>query len=1294
MGQDDRPVIDRGGSMNGTNQSEAIVSVTFSFLRKCVASAALLLAALFAFTPASHAQITGTITGSVADSSGAVVPGATVTLTNQDSKDRRVTVSNGEGYFSFGSVFPGTYTVKVEFKGFKSFEQKDLSLQVSDKRTVNATLEVGQTTDVVTVEAHTDLTPVDSGARSLDLTAEDYNRLPMITRNASELLRTLPGVVTVGNGTTNGASSSMDFSGVGAAGSSVGNGLSMSGVPYRGGTSLLMDGTNILDEGCDCTSISVPNPDMIQEVKVQTSAFTADSAKGPVVIDFISKSGGAQYHGEGYIYARNAIFNSNSWQLNDQGQNRATGDHYYYPGGNVGGPVPFTHKKLLFWAGYEHFYQLSTGGTDLYSYIPTPDMAGGNFSQTTANNALCQADFGVNAMDEGTTTVGSYCHDPSTYYTTSASQGITSVHNLGPGGTPITGGMVPVDPGATALWSLMPAANANPATTPGGYNYFFPVPALHNGFVFRGRGDYNFDENNKVFITYQLSKDNQPSDGDAHMWWLPGNSVAFPGGGLSNPTTTKNVTGNFLHIFSPTLTNQLTAFWTYYWSPQSPGDFSDVTRGAVNYPSTYGTVFPKSGSLSGVMVPGWNSPGNWSIPDFSQWDVFSETGGQYFIKKENPAFADDVTKVFRSQTLKVGFYYEMTGNNQGNFNPYNGGFSFGDSSTPYNDAVTGYPQGTQNNAANFFMGIASNYNETNYLPLNDQAYKNFSIYGTDSWKVTRRLTIDAGLRAEHLGHWYDRDGYGNAVWLPGRIDSDVASGKIFPGMYWHAIDPGIPLSGTPNRIFHVEPRFGMAWDVFGTGKTVIRGGWGLYTFNDQVNDYQPPLELAQQSISSTLPGNSTLLFSETGLAQKPGAVFQYPSTGATLLNPNDYNVPYTENYNLTIDERTPWNTHFEIAYEGNSSSNLFFGGQTGGGGNLGGSDLINVNKTPLGAYFAPDPVNGVLASNVENIQGCNYGTSSGGVCLADYHPYGAVYGTNSIEVENHEGYSDYNALAAIWSKQTGRLTFNTSFLWSKSLGFGNGNVNPFVLRDNYVVLNIDRPFVWNSSYAFDFGKVYHGDMKLLGGVSNGWTISGFTTWQKGADLQAQTSQNLGLGFQYCTPNVSSGATGCTASNLTQRSFFGTDAAINVQPIMTCSPTSGLASHQFVNLSCLAPPALPYVTNGGTNVPTANGPAQLPYISMPSYFSSDIAIYKTFHITERHTVEFRMSAVNWLNHPLVGFANNSPVSLSYQINPQNLAGGYTYSGQTPAAQWGFTNTKYEPLSQAAGRTLQLGLKYNF
>ncbi len=1244
------------------------------------AIAFVIFAALCIAVPMAQAQNTGTIVGSVYDKTGAVVPDASVRLINQATQDERKTVSNGEGFFTFGTVLPGFYTVKVEAKGFKSFIQVDLELRTTDKRQVIATLELGQATETVTVEARTDIIPVESGARSMDLTAADYEKLPMITRNAAELIRTLPGVITIGNGTTNGQSGGMDFTNVGNAQGSVGNGVSAAGAPYRGGTSLLMDGTNIIDEGCDCTSIALPNPDMISEVKVQTSAFTADNTKGPVVINYLTKSGGSKWHGSGYLYARNSIFNSNTWANDAAGIAKATGDHYYYPGFTVGGPVPKFNKKFFIFGGYEHFYQLASGGAILESYIPTTDMQAGNFGHTAANDALCAA-MGLTSADNpaaaANNTMCASVHQ-------GASPGFNGSYAPGIGGVaqPITTTQVPVDPAATALWSLMPKPNADPTTTPNHGNFYLPVPALHNGYVYRIRGDYNFDDNNKLFITWQYGNDTQPSQGNSHMWWLPGQSVTFPGGGLTAFTITKTANASFLHVFSPTLTNELVGYWTYFAGPQTPKNPSAVLRSTVNYPDSYGTVFDKGKPLGGVQVPGWNSPGRYSIPDFSQWDVFSGSGGSYYIKKQNPAVGDNVTKVVKTHSIKAGFYYEMTGNNQGNFNPYNGGFSFGQNSQP--DAVTGLLQGTKNAAANFFMGIASNYNETNYLPLNDQAYKTFAFYAMDSWKVTRRVTVDYGFRFEHIGHWYDRAGFGNAVWVPGRMASDAASGKVYPGIYWHGIDPGIPLSGTPNRFLYTEPRFGLAFDVFGTGKTVVRGGWGRYRFNDQVNDYSSPLALAQQSITSTLGNNQTLLFSETGLAQKPRTTYQYPSNGAYILDPKDYEIPYSSNWNLSIDQRLPWNTVLDIAYEGSHSGSLFFGGQVGGGGNLGGGDLINVNKTPLGAYFSPDPITGVTPGNLENISGCTYGTV-GSACLADYHPYGQYYGTNAVNVEEHKGYSNYNALQVIWSKQAGRFTFNTSFLWSKALGFGNNNIDPYNIANNYVVLNIDRPYVWSSSYSYDFGRAYKGDNKLVSGALNHWVISGFTTWQKGANLQAQTSQNLNLSLSYLNPDGSS-------SPLSQRTLYGTDANINVQPIETCDPTSGSSGTHLYNLSCFSAPAINPATLG--HALQANGPRIFPYIHMPNYFQTDLAVIKTFHITERQTVEFRVSSTNWLNHSLIGFGGNA-LSLGYST-PSGVGTGPWTTSLTPTqqAQFGVAGTKYAPSTQSNSRFFLLGLKYSF
>src|ERR1700683_3311763 len=194
------------------------------------------------------------------------------------------------------------------------------------------------------------------------------------------------------------------------------------------------------------------NPDMTQEVTVQTSNFGADVSHGPVIIQTISKSGGAKYHGEGYLYARNDVLNANDWQSNDAGTPRGAA-HYYYPGGNFGGPIPMTGGKLLFWAGYEHLYQNTGNANVLESYIPTTDMMPGNFTPTTLNNALCPGGFVSPNPDAWCNTING---------------------TILPDGTTVTNGMIPsqfIDPGAASLASFWPKANADAPTTPGGFNY-------------------------------------------------------------------------------------------------------------------------------------------------------------------------------------------------------------------------------------------------------------------------------------------------------------------------------------------------------------------------------------------------------------------------------------------------------------------------------------------------------------------------------------------------------------------------------------------------------------------------------------------------------------------------------------------------------------------------------------------------------------------------------------------------------------------------------------------------------
>jgi hypothetical protein len=1230
-----------GGSMQAKN----IFGKTLRYVSR---SLAVLMVSLLAVSPVAYAQVSATVNGTVYDASGAVIPGATVTLTQEATKEMRTTVSNGEGYFAFPALLTGTYSVKIEAKGFKGYEQHGIALSAGDLRKLSGlVLPVGQQGEIVTVEANAQIIPVENGQRAALLDAQDIQQLAIQGRNLSELLKILPGVTSLQNGLSNG--SQFDPTVVSVGSSAVGNGLNANGAPNRGGTSQLSDGVDIDDPGCNCNSIAILNPDMTQEVSVQTSNFGAEAPRGPVVINSISKSGSATYHGEAYFYARNDVLNANDWQ-SDHAKTPKGSAHYYYPGGNLGGPIPFTHKKLLGWFGYERILQNTGNANRLTSFIPTADMLAGNFTNTPANVAFCQGNLSATATNGCNNLAPS---DTSTPAKTAQTSTVLPDGTIVGQGTRAPG-IIPaqfLDPGAKALASFWPAANVTDPTQRaaiGGANYDAVIPGTHDGYLFRARVDYNLSDRDTFFVSYQYGQDQAPSQGNgAHIYWTPGNSIPYPGGGLISQSFSKAIAGHFTHVFSPTFTNEFIASWGYGNFPVGPPKASGAYKSTLGYPSTYGTVF-KTGSL---LVPSYSSAGTLTFPDFSQQDIFESANGKYLVRKEMPAFSDGLTKVAGTHTVKVGVYAENVGNIQGASESPNGALnSFSSGGTVKNNVITGAPQGSANNpTANFIMGTVTSYAENNSSPVSDMAYQTLSFYVDDSWKASKRLNIQLGFRFEHIGHWYDRQGNGLAVFLPSLVASDQASGKLDPGVYWHGISPGITKAGSPDRFLFVSPRFGVSYDLMGTGKTILRGGWGTYRFADQYNDYTGALTTAQSIQGYGLPGQTSVLLSQIGSipAPKPGGI----NGGVNAVGATDYGIPVTYSYNFTISQQVPWNSLLEVAYVGNRSQELLVGGQSISG--AGFTEYIDVNKVPLGSFFKADPITGVISPNPENLsQGAPNNKE------ADYRPYGASYGTNGINVNQHVGYSNYNGLQLNWVKRSTHLTYNVNFTWSKSLGTGLLE-DPFLLRNNYGITSVDRPYVFNASYAYNFGRAYRGESFLLNGISNGWTLSGITTWQSGGNLQATNSPNFGLGI----------------TGLGSATYFGTSAPKLIQPVLTCDAGANLKTNQRVNESCFAAPTV------GTN-----GPSQYPYYRNADFFDTDLAVYKTFHIVERHAVQFRLSAFNWVNHPLPQFSGGNQLQLHYNANltPNNGTGG-----NSPTL--GFLDTK---AGGHAARILELALKYNF
>src|SRR5215471_15968212 len=472
--------------------------------------AMLALALLCSASAAGYGQnLTGQLTGTVTDQSGAVVPSANITLKNQLSGDTRRTVSNSEGVFAFASVPTGEYTVTIESQGFAKWERAGIKVSAGDRRSVaDIALSATAVSGTVDISATADqLAPVDNGEKSVTLSNKQIQNLSLVGRSAAELIKALPGFTPItglnNQPRFNGETLGINGNGEGGQQSAIGN-FSANGTRAEA-LDIVADGAHVSDPVCNCATPININPEMVEEFKVSTSNFGADVSKGPVVMTAISKGGGKDFHGAGYLYARNFAMNANDWSFNQSLQPRPE-NQYYFPGGNIGGPVviPGTHfnknrDKLFFFVAFEAYRQRLDTGL-LKSRVPTQAMRSGDFSDTAYMAKLMSSQ--VNTAPAG-----------------NSKNGLTGIVN----------GIIPsnlFDPTGKALINLLPLPNVDPASNSFGYNYIQAVQLDQNMKQTLARVDYNISEKTKFYARYNVQTELQQFP--VGLWWRNAGQVPYP----------------------------------------------------------------------------------------------------------------------------------------------------------------------------------------------------------------------------------------------------------------------------------------------------------------------------------------------------------------------------------------------------------------------------------------------------------------------------------------------------------------------------------------------------------------------------------------------------------------------------------------------------------------------------------------------------------------------------------------------------------------------------------------------